>query len=86
METQEVSLVRERFLSQTRAVAAALRQCGTEALIIVVPKVPTWPIFFVGPGDQEGICQGANTRQADEAYTRCTQQRRHDVAMAQLQS
>lgn len=86
METEEVSLVRERFLPAIRELATDLCQCGTESLIIVIPKEPAWPIFFVRSGGQEGVCQAVNTQQADRAYAEVTQQRRHDVAMAQLQS
>lgn len=86
MDSNKVALVQERFLPKIREVAAALRQHDTESLIIVIPKEPAWPIFFVRSDDQEGGCQAINTQQADRAYAKAMQQRRHDVAMAQLRS
>lgn len=85
MDSNKVTLVRERFLPKIREVAEILRQHETEALIMVIPQGPEWPIFFVGPGDQQGICHGINTRAADAAYETATRQRRADVAEAHIQ-
>ena len=84
MDIHEVSLVRERFLPQIRVLTEALRQCGTDAHVFVIPKEPAWPTFFVGPDGREGICRGINTRSADDAYRTATQQRRSDVAEASV--
>lgn len=86
MDSNEVSLIRERFLPKIREVAEALRICGTEAHIFVIPMEPTWPTFFVGPEGQEGVCPGISTRPADDAYKMATQQRRAAVAHASIQT
>jgi len=86
MDSLEVTHVRQRFLRQIRELAAALKQCGATAHIFVIPTEPAWPTFFVGPNGQEGVCQGVNTRPADDAYESCTAQRRADVAHASIQA
>lgn len=86
MDNNEVSLVRERLLPKVRELAEALRICGTDAHIFVIPTEPAWPTIFVGPGGKEGICQGIKTRPADDAFRLATQQRRADVARASIQT